>query len=307
MYTIQLITYLGETSMGFGSIRFYKVLILTVLALMIIIPTVLSVFLMAERHEMKKTLDIYNLQNAKALGIKSIENSIDYQKMFPDMYVDWDFKFADVNKDNVYLTFDDGPSNITSSILDILKEKEVKATFFVVYKDTNQARENLKRMSEEGHTISVHSYSHQYLVIYSAIEIFLADFEKTATWIEEVTGNKPEIFRFPGGSINNYNVEIYEPLISEMLRRGYVYYDWNVSSQDAGGGKSSTYIRDIVVKEVKELKDQKPSIVLFHDRQDNLDTLYALPDIIDRLKKLNRNILPLENTVKPIAFSYLDD
>ena len=164
MYTIQLITYLGETSMGFGSIRFYKVLILTVLALMIIIPTVLSVFLMAERHEMKKTLDIYNLQNAKALGIKSIENSIDYQKMFPDMYVDWDFKFADVNKDNVYLTFDDGPSNITSSILDILKEKEVKATFFVVYKDTNQARENLKRMSEEGHTIGVHSYSHQYLV-----------------------------------------------------------------------------------------------------------------------------------------------
>lgn len=289
--------------MQVGSVRFYKMLILIILSLMIIIPTVLSIFLLSERHYMKETLDSYDAENEKNLRIKSIENSIDYQKMFPNMYIDWDFKFGDIDKDNVYLTFDDGPSNITSRVLDIFEEKEVKATFFVVYNDTELARENLKRMVEEGHTVGVHSSLHKYPVIYSAVEIFLADFEKTATWIEEVTGEKPEIFRFPGGSINSYNVSIYQPLISEMFRRGYVYYDWNVSSQDASGGKSSTFIRDIVLK---ELKDKKPAIVLFHDYQDNLDTLYALPDIIDKIKEADRNILPIENTVKPITFSYLD-
>ena len=228
---------------------------------------------------------------------------MEYQELYPDLYVERNEEMFDDVPNSVYLTFDDGPSPVTKDILKVLKEKDVKATFFVVYNDSSEAAELLREIAEEGHTIGVHSTTHIYSQIYSSVEAFLSDFEMTATWIEEVTGNKPEIFRFPGGSINIYNEGIYQTIIAEMLRRGYLYYDWNVDSGDAARFYSKYSIYNNVVKDIDK-KDK--AIVLFHDSLQKKGTLQALPDIIDSLKASGKTILPLTNQVKPITFSYIN-
>ena len=166
--------------------------------------------------------------------------SIDYQKKYDNLYVQNDFEYKEAQDSICYLTFDDGPSTEnTEKILDILKKYNIKATFFVIYKDTEKEKAMYKRIVEEGHTIGVHTASHDYEKIYSSVDAYLKDFNKIASHIEEITGEKPEIFRFPGGSVNSYNGAVYMQIVSEMMRRGYTYYDWNVGSGDASYGTAS--------------------------------------------------------------------
>ena len=102
----------------------------------------------------------------------------------------------------VYLTFDDGPSIYTEEILDILDEYQVKATFFVVGKESDAAKEALRDIVARGHTLGMHSYSHKYSELYASEEAFEADFLKLQGYLEDVTGVKSKVYRFPGGSSN---------------------------------------------------------------------------------------------------------
>ena len=102
----------------------------------------------------------------------------------------------------VYLTFDDGPSIYTDEILDILDAYDVKATFFVVGKDTDRAREAMREIVARGHTLGMHSYSHKYSQVYASLEAFEEDFVKIREYIYEVTGEESHVYRFPGGSSN---------------------------------------------------------------------------------------------------------
>lgn len=139
----------------------------------------------------------------------------------------------------IYLTFDDGPSNITSKVLDILKEEEVKTTFFV----TNNGSDNLiKRIVNEGHTIALHTASHNYSQVYSSIEAYFEDLNIVHDRVLRLTGIDSKYIRFPGGSSNtvskNYSKGIMTSLSYEVLNQGYRYFDWNVSSGDAGAAKT---------------------------------------------------------------------
>lgn len=300
--------------MKFGSVKFFKCLILTTIFLMIIIPAAISIFLAVENNRLTEELEslaysysippdemwVASLDETFITEDDEIEYSIEYQKLYPDLYAEKG-SYADDIKGSAYLTFDDGPSALTSKILKVLKDKNVKATFFVVYDDSKYAADLLRQIAADGHTIGVHSGSHVYKQIYASVENFLMDFEKTATWIEEATGIKPVIFRFPGGSINTYNQSIYQPLIAEMLRRGYVYYDWNVSSGDAGGFNT---VHSIIGEVLNGADSNDKAIILMHDNDNKTNTLKALPEIIDRLQASGKLLLPLNNTVKPIVFGY---
>ena len=182
----------------------------------------------------------------------------------------------------VYLTFDDGPStSITPRILDILKEKNVKATFFIL--DYGEVTEHLvKRAAEEGHTIAIHSKSHDYPVCYASPESYLDGLEYMKDKIKKSTGIETKIIRFPGGSSNTvsrkYSPGVMSTLVRETLQRGYRYFDWNVSSGDAGGAHTS----DEVYNNVTDgLKKERSNIVLMHDFSGNTKTMEALPAIID--------------------------
>lgn len=130
------------------------------------------------------------------------------------------------NPKTMYLTFDDGPSEEnTAAVLDILQERGIQATFFVVGENVRSHPEIARRIVEEGHTIGIHCNEHDYDTVYESVEAYLADFQEAYDAVYEVTGVEVELFRFPGGSINAYNEDIYEEIIQEMTDRGFIYFD----------------------------------------------------------------------------------
>ena len=195
------------------------------------------------------------------------------------------------NKENsvngvIWLTFDDGPSsNITPKVLDILKEENIKATFFII--NYTQGNEHLiKRIVDEGHTIGIHGYSHEYSKIYKSKETFMNNVYTLQDRIYKTTGVKSMYTRFPGGSSNTvsrkYCKGIMTELTKEMLAKGFKYYDWNISSGDAGGAKNAT---DVYNNVTKNLSKKRGNMVLMHDFGSNKKGLEALPKIIEYAKK----------------------
>ena len=164
----------------------------------------------------------------------------------------------------VYLTFDDGPGPYTKKLLDILDKYGVKATFFVCGQ-----RPSYKNMIGEahrrGHTIALHTYSHQYS-IYTSEATYFADLKKIEDVCIAQTGVKPTIVRFPGGTSNTvsrkYCPGIMTVLSKSLAYHGYLYCDWNVSSGDAGGAKTKEEVANNVISGIKK---NNVSIVLQHD------------------------------------------
>lgn len=198
----------------------------------------------------------------------------------------------------VYLTFDDGPSENTAKILDILKEKNVKATFFVIGQEDEESKELYQRIVAEGHTLGMHSFSHKYSVIYQSLESFSEDMAHLQAYLSEVTGVTPEILRFPGGSSNQVSNTDMTEFIRFLKEKGITYYDWNVASGDA---TSQAYTPDELVQNVmNDVERYETSIVLMHDASNKSGTVEALPVMIDKLQELGAELLPIDENTTPI-------
>lgn len=196
----------------------------------------------------------------------------------------------------MYLTFDDGPSEEnTTAVLDILKDRGIKATFFLVGKNVERHPEVARRIAQEGHTIGIHCYSHDYGEIYGSVEDYLEDFQKAWDVVYETTGVEVSLFRFPGGSINAYNKEVYEEIIDEMSERGYVYFDWNASLEDAA---KKTTPEKLLQNARESTLGRKKVVMLAHDIQYN--TVLCLEELIDQFPEYKME--PLSIKVAPIQF-----
>lgn len=196
----------------------------------------------------------------------------------------------------VYLTFDDGPSsNITPQILDILKEENVKATFFV--NDHGRGLDYLiKRASLEGHTIASHTMSHNFYSVYTSETTFFNEIDGMHNIIYNITGKRNKIFRFPGGSSNTvsrYNPGIMTRLVNLADSQGYLFYDWTIDSNDAGGAKTKETVYNNVTR---YMGYNSLNIVLMHDSSDKYATLAALRDIIRYGKDNGFVFLPITET-----------
>jgi peptidoglycan/xylan/chitin deacetylase (PgdA/CDA1 family) len=194
----------------------------------------------------------------------------------------------------VYLTFDDGPSIYTGQILDILKENNVKATFFVIGRD-EEYYDYYKRIVDEGHTIGMHSYSHVYQDLYESVDSFGDELTRLDNLIYDVTGVHSNIFRFPGGSSNTVSQLPIQEYISYLNDHNINYYDWNSLSGDAvTSGLSPQTLVDNIMNDVTKNED---SIVLMHDLQTTHTTVESLQLLIDTLRSQGYEILPIdENT-----------
>lgn len=163
----------------------------------------------------------------------------------------------------IYLTFDDGPSEHTPKLLDILDKYQVKASFFVVYSGNKPV---LQRMAQAGHTVAIHSASHDYSYIYSSVENYLNDLYITQYNIEQATGIKTMMFRFPGGTANTvsrqYRTGIMTELVQELTCRGFRYFDWHVDSKDAVGAETRD---EIYYNAVSGIGNRKNTVILQHD------------------------------------------
>ncbi len=164
----------------------------------------------------------------------------------------------------IYLTFDDGPSNYTPYLLDVLKKYGVKATFFVV---NTGAISIITRTANEGHAIAIHSKTHDYRKIYASEDAYFEDLYAMQEIIRNYTGITTCMVRFPGGSSNrvsSFNPGIMTRLSQALAEKGFYYFDWNVSSQDAGVATTTDEVFNNVIKGIG---GRSASVVLQHDSQ----------------------------------------
>lgn len=182
----------------------------------------------------------------------------------------------------IYLTFDDGPSNhSTEAILDILKENNVHATFFIVNYSADKIP-LLQRMVDEGHTIGIHAYDHDYDACYSTDEAYPEGVVKLMEKLQRDVNYTPYCLRFPGGSSNTVsrsNEGVMTRLAAKIESMGLEYYDWNVDSGDAEGNHIEASI--LSSNAIGEMVKGKDNFVLMHDTDAKDTTVQALQAIID--------------------------
>lgn len=223
-----------------------------------------------------------------------------YADIYPDMMVNAPAESDYVReRGTVYLTFDDGPSDNTYSILSYLEQYNVKATFFVVPNRSEGCYAKLKAIAAAGHSIGVHSASHVYKDIYSSVEAYLDDFHEAWDIIYDATGIKTEIFRFPGGSVNDFNTETRDKIIQEMTSRGFRYYDWNVESGDVDGATWTDMYNSIP----SDIANCYRSIVLMHDSNSTPNTVLVLGDVLHVLVSDGYKFDKINNDTRPVQFT----
>lgn len=195
----------------------------------------------------------------------------------------------------VYITIDDGPDPIsTPAFLKVLKENNIKATFFMVGSTIEKHPDLVKEIDLEGHSIGNHSYTHNYSLLYKNAENFTDEIIKTEDLIYSLTGKRVKIFRAPGGSPNIHKNE----LVNKLYELGYTFFDWNVTAADTSPGKvTKEIVLDNIIRQSRHIKR---IIVLMHDNHKRPASLEALPEIIKWYKENGYEFGTLSPNIKPI-------
>ena len=202
-----------------------------------------------------------------------------------------------------YLTFDDGPSENTAKILDFLKANQIRATFFVIGKENMDGI--YKRIVDEGHTLAIHSNTHDYSSIYQSVDTFMEDIDTLANNLEKITGVRPTIMRFPGGSNNTVSNryggdDLMDQIIETVEESGYTYFDWNVDSMDASASRQDKNV--IIDSVINGAGNKKEAIILMHDAAAKTTTVDALPEIVSELRKKGFVFEKITNETPAIQF-----
>ena len=174
----------------------------------------------------------------------------------------------------VALTFDDGPDPIyTPRLLDLLREKGVKATFFVVGKRADQYPEVVRRAWSEGHLVGNHTWSHYPLFCFLMPRRLQSEIERGTDSVRRSCGSTPRFFRSPVG--------LRHPLLAPYLENaGLEYISWSIRTLDTFVTDSSVLARRILSRAASG------DIILLHDHlpRGTDAMLQALPRVIDELK-----------------------
>lgn len=251
--------------------------------------------LMEQQSVFESTSDENNAQD----GNESIPEDTQLGVDEDNLYEESELPGEEETGHKVHLTFDDGPSIYTREILDILDQYDVKATFFVVGKENDVAVELLNEIVNRGHSLGMHSYSHDYSRIYQSVDTFSEDFKKLQDFLYDVTAVKSTLYRFPGGSSNTVSDVNMKEFADYLEEQGVTFYDWNISSGD--GGSVQLPVENLVENCTKDIPKWKSSIILLHDSGDKRTTVDALPAIIENILAMEDTvILPITEETRPV-------
>lgn len=220
-----------------------------------------------------------------------------YANLYPDMYVTAPASY-NYEEGTIYFTFDDGPSKYTYSMLEYMRKYNAKGTWFVVPSRTDTCYAALRAIANDGHTIGVHSATHEYETIYASVEAFLDDFHEAWDIVRDATGQTPEIFRFPGGSKNDFNEDTRDAIIKEMTRRGFRFYDWNVESGDVNQATWEQMYNSIP----RDCHAFKRPVILMHDSAGTPNAVYVLEDVLRVLAGEGYKFDSIHNDTEPVQF-----
>lgn len=205
---------------------------------------------------------------------------------------------TEFKKKIVYITFDDGPTIITNDLLDTLNQCKVKATFFVVGKEICGREDLLERIYKEGHSIGLHTFSHNFEKIYKSDDAFIKEMLDAQKKVKEVTGLNTNLIRFPGGSAKHLNSEMLKKLHKNNLK----VYDWNASIEDGVNPHLSV---EELVKNSKKYKHRNDKIIiLMHCNSNNTNTIKALPEIVNYYRSLGYEIKPITDETPEYHYSF---
>ena len=235
--------------------------------------------------EFAKQIIEYNQQQQEEAKQKEIEK----QAKIPKLTEQGKEKIKNIyhtDKKVAYLTFDDGPSNNTHQILDILKQNNIKATFFVLGSQVEIFPETTNRIYNEGHYIANHGYSHKYSEIYQSPEQVLNEFNQ-CNQIVAKTINVPEynshLFRFPGGSVGGKYAELKKQAITLLEQNDILHIDWNSLTGDSEKvNPTEEYLMDNLQKTTE---GKNSLVILMHDAQAKKITAETLPKVIEYLQQ----------------------
>ena len=258
------------------------------LVVLIIITLILLIFVANNSINIIKNNEIYK-QYEEQLSILKEQEEAERQAKIPKLT-----EQGIQNIENIYhsdtkrafLTFDDGPSSVTNTILDVLKQENVKATFFVLGSRVEVKPEVVKRIYDEGHYIANHGYSHVYESIYASPQAVLDEYNKCNDAVKNAIG-VPEynshLFRFPGGLVGGKYAEIKSQANELLKQNNIVHVDWNALNGDAETNDLSI---EFELTRLQETTQNKNSVViLMHDAPIKKVTAEALPQIISYLRE----------------------
>lgn len=283
-----------------------KKIILAVIAALIIIPIivciVLSIRVVQLNHKIQKLEALLAAKENETDEVSGVYATAFVEQSLRDeasLRRTVEMENAKTGQKEIYLTFDDGPSGNTNRILDVLKEYDVKATFFVVGKTDEQSVKAYQRIVEEGHTLAMHSYSHVYDEIYDSKENFVEDLKKLQEYLYQITGIWPRYYRFPGGSSNTVSKTDMQELAAYLKENGITYFDWNIASGDAVSGELAA--DSIVNNCLANIDNFNVCIILMHDAVGKNTTIEALPEIITQVRdKKDAVFLPITDETVPV-------
>ena len=265
-----------------------------IIALFLIVMVVLSIVIIQEKRQSSLNEKIYlsyykQYEQAKAdeeaiLEQKRIEEEAKIKEKLPDLTEQGKVNLANIYKADtkkVYLTFDDGPSKtVTIPILDILKQENVKATFFVLGSRVELYPDIVKREYEENHYIASHGYSHVYSQIYASPQSVVDEYNKSVIAIRNAIGQpeyEPHLFRFPGGYPGGKYFAIKQEAGQILEQNGVLHVDWNALTSDAAGAKTT---EEFLSELARTVGTKQNVVVLMHDAGNKKATAEALPQII---------------------------
>lgn len=241
--------------------------------------------------------DVLAKADANPANLLTQSNKSVYQQLLEGNKLMQDRVYQVPDKPTVYLTFDDGPSNLTPQVLDILKESGIKATFFICGDQLPGREETIRRIVQEGHTIGNHSYNHEYQQLYATdFANFWRQIEQTDDYLEQITGNRSKLLRAPGGTGTNFDA-FYFYFLDQA---GYLIHDWDIDSGDA---RRRGVPASEIIANVKKGKQKHELTVLMHDGAGHGETVKALPEIIRYFKDQGYTFAPLSPEVKPAQFA----
>ena len=239
----------------------------------------------SEAFEAQATDTNQDEQGAKKEETKSEEVKL-YESFNDEQIQKIESIYKDTGEKRVFLTFDDGPSRtVTPHILDILKNENIKATFFVLGNRVESSPDLVKRAYNEGHYIANHGYSHVYSSIYTSIEAIFNEYNKTEICIQNALGNTnyhSNLFRFPGGSNGGKYDKLKQGAKEELKKNNIAYLDWNALNSDSAGAKTEEELMENIKNTVG---DKNSVVILMHDAGDKVSTYETLPDVIKFLKE----------------------
>lgn len=274
--------YVDKKRITFIVIAVIAVIITLSMSIYYLVDTTLRV---KKSKEFEKQIIEYNQQQQEEAKQKEIEK----QAKIPKLTEQGKENLKNIyhtDKKVAYLTFDDGPSNNTHQILDILKQNNIKATFFVLGSQVEIFPETTNRIYNEGHYIANHGYSHKYSEIYQSPEQVLNEFNQ-CNQIVAKTINVPEynshLFRFPGGSVGGKYAELKKQAITLLEQNDILHIDWNSLTGDSEKvNPTEEYLMDNLQKTTE---GKNSLVILMHDAQAKKITAETLPKVIEYLQQ----------------------